>query len=91
MYLYLGRHTTVNTEELLGIFDLDTTTISPKTREFLKRAEDEKRVTNTTDELPKSFVVVGGKRSKVYICQISAPTLKKRLSALEQQAKTLQK
>ena len=35
MYLHIGGETVINTKDIIGIFDLDTSTMSYKTREFL--------------------------------------------------------
>ena len=80
MFLHLGRNSVVKTDEIIGIFDLDTATVSKHTRDFLKKAEKAKEVVNVTDELPKSFVVCQKKktRQKIYISQISPQTLLKR-------------
>lgn len=80
--MHLGQETTVNTKEIIGIFDLDTSTLSKKTREFLTKAEKEGRVVNTSTELPKSFAVTDTAGGTVYISQLSAPTLKKRVDIL---------
>ena len=84
MYLHLGQDTILRTKEILGIFVLDTATLSKHTRDFLARAEKEGRVVNVTGELPKSFIVTQGQASGVYITQISAATLKKRSGARRQ-------
>ena len=39
MYLHLGQNTVVPVQTILGIFDLDNTTSSYLTRQFLKEAE----------------------------------------------------
>ncbi|MBQ8063409.1 MAG: DUF370 domain-containing protein [Clostridia bacterium] len=81
MFLHLGADTVVQTEHILGIFDLDTTTVQKHSREFLNRAEKEGRVVNVSPfELPKSFVVCdeGGKRV-IYLSQLGASTLLGRL------------
>ncbi len=78
MYLHLGTDTMIRTKDILGIFDLDTSTISKWTRDTLRRAELEGRVVNVCTDLPKSFVVMNGKKPTIYISQISASTLKKR-------------
>ena len=57
MYLHLGQNTVVRTKEILGIFDLDTTTVSAKTRGFLKKAQNEGKVISVSQELPKSFIL----------------------------------
>ena len=78
MYLHLGTDTIIRTKDILGIFDLDSSTISKRTRDLLRRAEVEGRVVNVSGELPKSFIVTTGESPAVYISQISAGTLKKR-------------
>lgn len=81
MYLHLGADTVVRGNTVVGIFDTDNTTLSRNTREYLARAEKEGRVVSITYELPKSFVVCVGEDGKetVYLSQLSAATLKKRV------------
>ena len=57
MYLHLGQDTVVRMRDVIGIFDLDTATISRATRNYLARATREGEVINVTYDLPKSFVV----------------------------------
>ena len=79
MYLHLGQETMVNTREIIGIFDLDTTSLSKKTRETLAKAQKENRVIDTGPELPRSFVLTAP--SVFYISQLAAATLKGRVEA----------
>lgn len=82
MYLHLGAVTSVRTDTILGIFDLDTTTVQKHSREYLNRAEKEGRVVNVSPyELPKSFVVCEEDGIKVYLSQLSSGTLLGRLKA----------
>ncbi len=80
MYLHLGQDVVVRTADIVGIFDMETTTVSRASRQFLADAEKGGRVVNVTYELPKSYVVCtdadGGET--VYISQISSATLLKR-------------
>lgn len=79
MYIYLGGDYVVKEEEVIGIFDLDTSTVSKHTRQFLSTKEKQKKVIYTSFELPKSFILASkGKDEKVYISQISSQTLEKR-------------
>ena len=80
MYLYLGQDTVIRTRDIIGIFDLDNTSISKLTRAYLARAQRENRVVEVTGELPKSFVVCSGRSGSltVYLSQISPATLLKR-------------
>ena len=82
MYLHLGQNVTVPESAIIGIFDLDNTTWSFRTRRFLERAEREGRVTAVGDDLPRSFVLVqeGDGPAAVYITQLTAATLQKRVS-----------
>ena len=79
MYLHLGEETVVRMKDIIGIFDIENTSISKHTKDFLARSEKGGRVVLVSYEMPKSFVVcesVG--EEKVYISQISTATLKKR-------------
>lgn len=82
MYLHLGADTVVRSSTVVGIFDTDNTTLSKITRDYLSRAEQEGRVVTITYELPKSFVVCREENGeRIYLSQLSAATLKKRLQA----------
>ncbi|MCD7927288.1 MAG: DUF370 domain-containing protein, partial [Oscillospiraceae bacterium] len=61
MYLHLGQSVAVPEGEIIGIFDLDNTTGSKRTREFLNRAEREGHVASVGEDLPKSFILCQGK------------------------------
>lgn len=81
MYLHLGESTIVKKKDIVGIFDLDTTTVMKSSRNYINKAEKEKRAVTVSYELPKSFVVTsekGTKKQKIYISQLSSITLEKR-------------
>ncbi len=81
MYIHIGNEKLIKLEEIIGIFDLESSTISKRTRDFLAKAEKKKQVTTVSYDLPKSFVVCAeqNKRNqKIYISQISSSTLLKR-------------
>lgn len=79
MYLHLGNETVVRTRDIIGIFDMENTTVSKLTRQFLADAQKGGRVVNVTPELPKSFVVCECDGDEtVYISQLSAATLRGR-------------
>ncbi len=80
MFLHLGQDTVVNDKDIIGIFDIENTTISKASRKFLNSSERRKEVINVSYEMPKSFVVCSKGREdiKVYISQISSSTLQKR-------------
>ena len=75
MYLHLGNGFVARKDEITAVFDLDNSSQSYRTREFLLKAEQAGNVVNAAGaELPKSFVVVG---RQVYLCQFNSSTLAK--------------
>ena len=80
MYLHLGQNVMVPEASIIGVFDLDNTTWSFRTRRFLERAEQEGRAVTVGDDLPRSFVLAreGDGPPKVYITQLTTATLQKR-------------
>ena len=80
MYLHLGQNVMVPDDAVIGIFDLDNTTWSFRTRRFLERAEKEGRVITVGDDLPRSFVLAreGDGPAAVYVTQLTPATLQKR-------------
>ena len=64
MYLHLGQDKVVSMDEIVGIFDLDTSTVSKTTRDYLAKAEKDGCVTNVCTDLPKSFIVCIGREKK---------------------------
>lgn len=75
MYLYLGGNVVINTKDIIGIFDMDTSTVNKATRDYLSFAEKNKKVIYVNYELPKSFVVCN---DKIYVCPFNTTTLHKR-------------
>ena len=56
MYLHLGMDKVITFDEIIGIFDLDSTTISKHTRKFLNKAEKNGEcVTVSFEEFNKFF------------------------------------
>ena len=79
MYMNIGNDMAVRESTILGIFDLDNTTTSKRTRSFLEKAEREGLVV-PCDDLPKSFILTAEYGfSRVYLTALSASTLEKRL------------
>lgn len=76
MYLHLGKDTVVNTKNIISILDLESTSVSRHTKDFLKVVEEEGFVKNVSDEIPKSFIIceIDG-QSVIYITNISTRAL----------------
>ena len=79
MYLSIGQDMAVRDSAIIGIFDLDNTSTSPRTREFLAAAEKNGEVV-PCDDLPKSFILTAEYGfSRVYLTEYYNATLEKRL------------
>ena len=79
MYLSIGNDMAVRESSVIGIFDMDNTSTSKRTREFLSRAQKEGAVV-PCDDLPKSFIVtMEYGMMKVYESTLSTGTLEKRM------------
>ncbi len=69
----------VRDKSIIGIFDLDNTSTSKRTRIFLERSEKEGEVV-PCDDLPKSFVLTSEYGfTRVRLTSLSSSTLEKRL------------
>lgn len=83
MYLHLGEETVVRDEDIIGIFDLDTSTVSKKTRDYLSDAQKKGMIVNVSSDLPRSFVLCRTKKgSMIYICRLSPATLVRRSESI---------
>lgn len=82
MFLHLGENTVITTDEIIGIFDLDNTTVSKATRDYLSLMQKNKKIIDVSYDLPKSFILCHSKEindNVVYISPISTQTLLKRI------------
>lgn len=79
MYLSIGNDFAVRESSIIGIFDMDNTSTSKRTRMFLEKAEKEGEVV-PCDDLPKSFVLTAEYgMNRVYLTSLASATLEKRL------------
>ena len=76
MYLHLGNDVVVDMSTVVGIFDMDNTTVSHQTRNFLQTAQKNGIVIDVAEDLPKSFIVTeSGGKTCVYISSLASRTL----------------
>jgi hypothetical protein len=85
MYLHLGQEVVVRRQDIVGVFDIENTTISRVTRDFLNKAEKKRQVEYINYDLPKSFTVCSPPKGNpnrgktaVYVSPIAPRTLYKR-------------
>ena len=78
MYLSIGNDFSVRESSVIGIFDMDNTSVSKRTRECLAKAQSEGAVV-PCDDLPKSYIVTTEYGMvKVYESTLASRTLGKR-------------
>ena len=79
MYLNIGNDMSLRDRNIIGIFDMDNTSTSRRTREFLEKCEAEGQVV-PCDDLPKSFILYTEYGfHRVHLTTLSSSTLEKRL------------
>jgi regulator of extracellular matrix RemA (YlzA/DUF370 family) len=85
MFLHIGGDYIVSMKDIVAIVDMEKSTISQDTRNFLKISDEEGFIINVVEnEMPKSFIITQEKhRSKIYLSPISTTTLYKRYEILE--------
>ena len=80
MYIPIGLDFSVRENAVIGVFDLDNTSWSKRTRDFLARAEQNGEAIDAADALPKSFVLTSEYGfNRVHLTALNAATLEKRL------------
>lgn len=78
MYIHLGRDYVLNDRDIIGIFNLETTTTSPRGREFLNYAQKNGAVVSLSEELPQSYVLADAPVDTVYLSELSSAAMKRR-------------
>ena len=73
MFLHVGNNRNIMLKDIVGVFDLDTSTVSADTKRFLMESEKNGTTENAVLELPKSFVLTDD--GKVIFSQISTASL----------------
>ena len=57
MYLHVGNGKSVKKKDIIGIFDLDTATVSKITKSFINESQRRGEVEYLDSDLPRSFTV----------------------------------
>ncbi len=78
MFLHLGNDYIVKYKDIVGIFDIEKSSVSRDTRDFLSISSKADKVISCSYEMPKSFILC--KNGTVYISQLSCATLLKRFN-----------
>lgn len=76
MYLRISNSCVIAKSDIIGIFDMDNTTVSRQGRDFLPEAEKNGLLIYSADELPKSYVVTEHEGTmSVYLSSLSSKVL----------------
>ena len=79
MYVNIGNDMSVRDSSVIGIFDMDNTSTSKRTRQFLELAQKNGEIV-PCDDLPKSFILTSQYgMTRVYESTLASATLEKRI------------
>ena len=72
MYLHLGQDYIVPLQNVVAVFDMDTATMSGRTQRLLSRLQDEGRIIELYDDLPRAAVLCESALGEtLYLTQLS--------------------
>lgn len=75
MYVSLGSDVSVLKSEIIGIFDIEKTSVVKSVNDFLSRCQTTGKIYYVSLDMPKSFVVC---RDCVYVTNVGTATIFKR-------------
>lgn len=77
MFLHIGNGKSIKKDKIIGIFDLDTATVSSVTKNYINRKQKEGRLEYDDTDLPRSFVLYNERDGeRVILSRISTAGLK---------------
>ncbi|MBO5286867.1 MAG: DUF370 domain-containing protein [Clostridia bacterium] len=74
MYVHIGESKMIRKRDIVALFDLDSSTVSVHTRNYLSKAQREGRVITLGLDLPKSFILT--RDNKVYLSSLNTSSIK---------------
>ena len=80
MFLHVGNNKNVRLRDVIGIFDMDNSTVSQITRKYLGSMQKDYLLESASYEIPKSFILYEEHgESKVCFSPLSASALRGRI------------
>ncbi len=77
MFLHVGNGKSVRKKDIIGIFDLDTATVSKITKDFISENQKKGNIIYSDSDLPRAFLLVEEDEDfKVRLSRISTSGLK---------------
>jgi len=84
MFIHLGGDVVISMKDIISIMDIESSSISADTKEFLKTAEDEGFIRRISEDEEKSFILTEkNKKTIIYLSPISSVTLYKRAGFID--------
>ncbi len=77
MYIHIGGDISLPADKIIGIFDIEKTSVNKEVNLYLKNLQKQGKIYYVSYDMPKSFVVT---ERYVYITNVSVFTLKKRMN-----------
>ena len=82
MDLHIGNGKSVKRKDIIGIFDLDTATVSKITKDFINKSQKKGSVSYFDSDLPRAFILLSENgQTRVRLSRISTSGLKMRLES----------
>ncbi len=86
MYLHIGNGINIRKKQVIGIFDLDSSTVSSVTRKYINKNEKEGNILYGDCDLPRTFILheendLKEKKYKIKLSRISSQGLKTRIES----------
>ena len=75
MYIHIGGDVSLPTYKILGIFDIEKTSVNKDVNDYLIKLQKQGKIYYVSYDMPKSFIVT---EDYVYISNVSVFTLKRR-------------
>lgn len=80
MYLHLGQDYIVPLKNVLCVFDFDTATISKRTQKFLNRMQEENKIIEIYEDIPRAGVLCEGMFGEtLYLTELSSQAIERRM------------
>ena len=79
MYLHIGNKESIKKKDIIGLFDLDTATVSKITKKYISEKQKKGKIEYTDFDLPRTFIVcIQNDEEKIKLSRISTQGLLQR-------------
>ena len=80
MYIHIGGDVSLPADKILGIFDIEKTSVNKDVNDYLMKLQKQGKIYYVSYDMQKSFIVTD---DYVYISNVSVFTLKRRFAENE--------